>query len=479
MPLHFERRVRDLVHGYVYLTRTERRVTDHLLFQRLRHIRQNDVAFLVYPSLNVSRFEHSLGCCHVAGRIAATLQHLSPQYLKSLLINEHGFEQLCRLYALLHDVGHLPLSHLFEVGWNEFALGLKRWPAKRASLELCKQWFGTDNFSKPHEALGSLVAKCILGEIPLDTDNGYTETVRDLVLRLMSEKHLPSDDALWPVKWIVDSEIDADRIDSTARDGRLAGGEYGSYDIERLCSAFTVWLDNGRWRLGYSPRAITSLEGLLLDRYRTHAFIHFHHSVVALKCAVRLLVAKLLRDNGSLMKESLVKEQSGVISVNPEAWHVDDHWIWGKFREHMPDWQGEPEASALASVLFRDKSRFIVLLKSRGEWSRTIEKLRNDSGLRKDLDLDDFDRDYEDFLREKMQGADGVFLTIHPCGFKPLGGLMLPLCEGHEKQEEDLLRVSPLASSLNRVWKEEPQLYPIAFGHFAVDGKESMPYPKN
>src|SRR5882762_6277172 len=67
-------RVRDLVHGFVSLTDLEVRVVSHPLFQRLRHIRQNDVAFFVYPSLNISRFEHSLGCTHVAGNMAAGLR---------------------------------------------------------------------------------------------------------------------------------------------------------------------------------------------------------------------------------------------------------------------------------------------------------------------------------------------------------------------------------------------------------------------
>jgi hypothetical protein len=53
--------IRDLLHGSVALTSFEVAVVNHCFFQRLRTIRQNDVASFVYPSLNVTRFEHSLG----------------------------------------------------------------------------------------------------------------------------------------------------------------------------------------------------------------------------------------------------------------------------------------------------------------------------------------------------------------------------------------------------------------------------------
>ena len=84
--LQYVLRVRDLVHGTILFTETERKVIDHPFFQRLRQIRQNDVAFYVYPSLNTSRFEHVLGTCRVAGMMAENLTK-SPKwrtYFKAL-----------------------------------------------------------------------------------------------------------------------------------------------------------------------------------------------------------------------------------------------------------------------------------------------------------------------------------------------------------------------------------------------------------
>ena len=138
--LQYELRIRDLVHGFVYLTSLEVRVINHPLFQRLRQVRQNDVAYTVYPSLNTSRFEHSLGCASVAGRMAINIVRSRQwgAYERELKLDQADFEQLCRLYALLHDVGHLPLSHLFEIALEDWA-GTK---SIASIVSLAQDWFG-------------------------------------------------------------------------------------------------------------------------------------------------------------------------------------------------------------------------------------------------------------------------------------------------------------------------------------------------
>src|SRR5437879_3079414 len=159
--LTYSLRVRDLVHGFVYLTPIEEEVIGHRLFQRLRQIRQNDVAFYVYPSLNISRFEHSLGCVSVVARMSANVTRGSfwPEYSKALSLGPDEFSQICRLYALLHDVGHLPLSHLFEMAFSDYTN--KAFP-EESLRSLCRRWFGGEGFEKLHEACGSVVVKTIL-----------------------------------------------------------------------------------------------------------------------------------------------------------------------------------------------------------------------------------------------------------------------------------------------------------------------------
>src|SRR5258708_37101593 len=87
-------RVRDPVHNFVTLRETEVKLLATPLVQRLRGVRQLAMANLVYPGALHSRFDHSLGVCHVAGLMAERLG----------LSNDHT--QLVRFAALLHDLGH-------------------------------------------------------------------------------------------------------------------------------------------------------------------------------------------------------------------------------------------------------------------------------------------------------------------------------------------------------------------------------------
>lgn len=65
--------VRDPVHGFIFRGANERDLMDTSVFQRLRRLKQLALATLVYPGATHSRFEHSLGAFHIAGRIASAL----------------------------------------------------------------------------------------------------------------------------------------------------------------------------------------------------------------------------------------------------------------------------------------------------------------------------------------------------------------------------------------------------------------------
>jgi len=60
------KRIRDPIHGYVELDDEILKIVDNEFFQRLRYIKQNGLAYLVFPSANHTRFEHSLGTFHIA-----------------------------------------------------------------------------------------------------------------------------------------------------------------------------------------------------------------------------------------------------------------------------------------------------------------------------------------------------------------------------------------------------------------------------
>jgi hypothetical protein len=70
-PVPESRAIRDPIHRFITLNEKEAELIDSEAFQRLRHLRQLAFAYLVYPSATHTRFEHSLGVCHVAGLLAS------------------------------------------------------------------------------------------------------------------------------------------------------------------------------------------------------------------------------------------------------------------------------------------------------------------------------------------------------------------------------------------------------------------------
>ncbi len=445
--LSFSSRVRDLVHSFVPLTELERRAIDHPLTQRLRQIRQNDVASAVYPSLNISRFEHSLGTAHVAGRMANNIVS-SPhweEYARLLKLDPLEFVQLCRMYGLLHDIGHLPLSHLFELAFERYLN--ERHPTRKLS-EACEEWFAVKGFAKLHEACGAALA----GRLLDDVCDG--EPIKDPLLRLMTSKRLRPNDPLVVVKHLIDSEIDADRIDSTARDGKLAGGEYGSYDIERLCSAVFLhrMADQATWTLCYSTKALGSIEALLLDRYRTHTWIHFHPRVVGLKCAMLELVKSLL-SRGVISKRDFPVDKPNEMAL------VDDVWLWSRVRSNLIRGDRHIEAAQKA-VLYRDRSQVFSMWKRRRDYIEWYGRLKQAAHV-DSVNPTELAGEYERKLTEYFGSLAYVFWLR----FEPLGNAQILLTEDNGKSLcGDLKALSALTESLIPIWKGEPHFYVILLG---------------
>ncbi len=101
--------IRDAIHGDLDFTDDELRVIDTPEFQRLRQIKQLGATYLVYPSAVHTRFEHSLGTCGLAKRIVAQVRRNCGRRAVS-----DADERIIGIYALLHDITHIPFGHTLE-----------------------------------------------------------------------------------------------------------------------------------------------------------------------------------------------------------------------------------------------------------------------------------------------------------------------------------------------------------------------------
>ena len=147
LPVYdFERHtIQDSIHGAITLGSLEKTIIDHPLFQRLHGLRQNSLLYLIFPSANHTRFDHSLGVMFLADkfleRILINQLHIcesghnrislqEPYRVDDFTIKESianlkeysYFRLVLRISALFHDIGHGPLSHLFDgffPSWRE------------------------------------------------------------------------------------------------------------------------------------------------------------------------------------------------------------------------------------------------------------------------------------------------------------------------------------------------------------------------
>ncbi|MGC9130533.1 MAG: HD domain-containing protein, partial [Pyrobaculum sp.] len=143
--MRFKKAVRDPIHGFIKLTEEEVRLIDgEPLVQRLRYVKQLGFVYLVYPTATHTRFDHSLGVLHVATllgtRIMQQLGNVDEDLLRHI-----------RVAALLHDIGHLPFSHSFEI----LTRHLLHMAAARGCVEVDMAQF--DTARKPHEVTTQLL----------------------------------------------------------------------------------------------------------------------------------------------------------------------------------------------------------------------------------------------------------------------------------------------------------------------------------
>jgi len=231
--------VRDPIHGFIYREPHEHDIVDSKAFQRLRRLKQLALANLVYPGANHTRFEHSLGAFHIAGRIASRLQ-ISP-----------ADSRLIRLAALLHDIGHGPFSHVSE------PILRKHSQAEKINL-------------KPKQQVHELISAQIIKEDPslagliLDTDR--TKTV-DL---------LNGEYGYSVFKEIVSGPLDADKQDYLLRDSYFCGVKYGVFDLERLVNSLTVHEDEEDKFLAISSDGVHVLEQFVLAKYYMSTQVYRH-----------------------------------------------------------------------------------------------------------------------------------------------------------------------------------------------------------
>lgn len=214
--------IKDEIHGNVEISELEAMIIDSEEFQRLRSIKQMAFTYLVYPGANHTRFEHSIGVMHLASRAC-----------EKLGFGKESTEKI-RLFALLHDIGHVPFSHELE--------------------KTLKKYLGT------HEEIGNRK----IMESGLKDVIGEQFDAKEIILMEKSAEGK-----------VVSSDLGVDRMDYLVRDAQNTGVAYGVIDSERIIH--TLELRNGE--LLINEGGLEAAESLLIARFMMFSTVYLHKTV--------------------------------------------------------------------------------------------------------------------------------------------------------------------------------------------------------
>lgn len=251
--------IRDPVHGLVFYSDLEEQVINSRPMQRLRGIRQLAMANLVYPGALHTRFDHSIGAMHVAGRIAEQLNAVEKEAGRPEPFAGQDIENI-RLAALLHDVGHGPFSHVSEAPLRHLSGGT---PDQETDLPTEKlHELITCDLVRHHRPLRGL-----LGE--------RAEDVGRILDPRESGEGAPK---LALARLIVSGPLDADKLDYLLRDSYFCGVKYGIYDLDRVLNGLRIITgpDKRESYVGIHEESVYALEQHLLARYHMTLQVYRH-----------------------------------------------------------------------------------------------------------------------------------------------------------------------------------------------------------
>jgi len=249
-----QRIYRDPVHNIIPLRddsdegRLIIRLIDTPEFQRLRRIKQLGLGLYTYQGAEHSRFTHSLGALHLITRILDRLSESDRIGADDRLA--------ARVAALLHDVGHAPLSHAMEK-----VLGVH------------------------HE---SITIAAVSEETELSRVlRSYSSELPDRVASIIGGTFKPA-----ALAQLVSSQLDVDRMDYLLRDSLMTGAKYGLYDLEWIINALQI--DEVEDRIFVAARGVFAVEEYLQARYYMFRQVYFHRTLRSAEAVLRSALRRAL-----------------------------------------------------------------------------------------------------------------------------------------------------------------------------------------
>lgn len=258
--------IQDPVNGPVKISGDIQKVIDSREFQRLRYIRALGLCNLVFPGANHSRFEHSLGTMHLASLFSEAL----------------GLEdkELVMVSALLHDIGHPPLSHSNEEIFQELT-GMDHLQAGLSIIE-GKGPFSDSTLPEVLESIGlkpSEVTSILLGK----------RKDQRVLSRLIS------------------GPMDVDELDYMRRDSLYCGVQIGNVDHRRILNVALVHNND----IMVEEKGLGTMESVLIARILMYGTVYFHKT----SRIAQIMTGYVIRENIELFGNPFQMDDNDLFQI--------------------------------------------------------------------------------------------------------------------------------------------------------------------
>ncbi|PNF38244.1 hypothetical protein B7P43_G11616 [Cryptotermes secundus] len=257
----------DCVHGHINLHPLCVRIVDTPQFQRLRNVKQVGPVYFVYPGASHNRFEHSLGVCHLAGKMVDALRKSCND--QSIVTDD---EKLClEIAGLCHDLGHGPFSHTWEKfidvarnkeGMSETSGAVVSWKHEEGSVQMFEYLLEQNKLRDALvEAVPELKDKAVEFIKELIRGKGTLKSDKKFLYQIISNK---------------DNGIDVDRFEYFLRDGRQLNIS-SSFDYNRLLEFCYVIEVHGEKCICFRNKERHSLYEMFQVRVNLYHKAYCHH----------------------------------------------------------------------------------------------------------------------------------------------------------------------------------------------------------
>ncbi|WP_228254699.1 HD domain-containing protein [Halarcobacter bivalviorum] len=385
------RLINDTIYNHIPYTKLEDKILQTKILNRLQFITQNALAYFSYPSITTKRFIHSLGTMHLSSYIFKNSllnanKETKNQFLKDLkrvikaIVQEEKlninfddlsyfdnkalyeftiptknkkdravytiFLQAIRIAGLMHDVGHLPFSHQIENALKKVYYEIsKKEEIEEKELEFIKLYEDiTKNATLVlHEAIGKELIKLlfefeIFDFIKDSNEKELIKLIKTLCIYILEDR-VYKEFNFSTLHKIIDSTVDADRLDYINRDMLASGYITGPSDHIRITKQAVLVKEEDSYYLSFFDMGLIDIEHMLEMRFNLYKKVIYNHGIAKtdalLENVVQFLSSKYFENkekksdflNGisllwDFQKETNTDKKLDLISILDENWLI-------------------------------------------------------------------------------------------------------------------------------------------------------------